>query len=68
LPFRDDCRAFCASRSVARLGAGIIDRISRRECMCFIVYSILAQLIWRSSRGVISNRVHVSDSAWPATI
>ena len=29
--------------------------------------SILAQLIWRSSHGVISNKVHVPNSAWPAT-
>ena len=29
--------------------------------------SIIAQLIWRSSHGVISNKVHVPDSAWPAT-
>ena len=35
--------------------------------MFFIVCSILAQLIWRSSHGVISNKVHVPNSAWPAT-
>jgi hypothetical protein len=29
--------------------------------------SIIAQLIWRSSHSVISNKVHVPDSAWPAT-
>jgi hypothetical protein len=33
----------------------------------FIVCSILAQLIRRSSHGVISDMVHVPDSAWPAT-
>jgi hypothetical protein len=36
--------------------------------MCFIVCSILAQFIWRSSHDVISNKVHVPSSAWPATI
>ena len=30
---------------VARFGAGIVDRIVRRECMCCLVCSILAQLI-----------------------
>jgi hypothetical protein len=54
--------------AVARLGAGIVDRIVRRQCMCCIVFSILAHLIRRSSHGVISNKVHVPDSAWPATL
>jgi hypothetical protein len=30
--------------------------------------SIIAQLIWRSSHSVISNKVHVPNSAWPATV
>jgi hypothetical protein len=35
--------------------------------MCCVVCSILAQLISRSSHGMISNKVRVRDSAWPAT-
>ena len=34
--------------------------------MLCIVFSILAQLICRSSHGVVSNKVHVPDSTWPA--
>jgi hypothetical protein len=42
-------------RAVARLGAGILDRIIRRVCKCSIVCSILAELIWRSSHGATTS-------------
>jgi hypothetical protein len=51
------------SHAVALLGVGIIDRIVRRECMCCIVFSILAHLMRRSWHGVIINKIHVPDSA-----
>jgi len=37
------------------------------ESVCCIICSILAEHIWRSSDGVISNKVQILDSASPAT-
>ncbi|KAH8621194.1 hypothetical protein IG631_24137 [Alternaria alternata] len=47
------------------VGCAYCRRKIRTECMSCIVCSLLAELIQRSSHGVISNKV--SGSAWPAT-
>jgi hypothetical protein len=55
------------NHSVARLSAGIVDRITREKCSLCIIFSILANLIRRSSHDVISDEVLVLDGALPAT-
>jgi hypothetical protein len=45
-----------------QLGAGIVDRIARRECMLLLLLcSVLAELVSRSSHGVISDEISHSS-------
>jgi hypothetical protein len=46
-----DVRWLCASYVFARLGASIVNRIVRKECMCCIVFSIY-NLSWPCNRSM----------------
>jgi hypothetical protein len=46
-----DVRWLCASYVVARLGASIVNRIVRKECMCCIVFSMY-NLSWPCNRSM----------------